>query len=168
MLLERSTPTPGERIAALREYVEFVGRQEAAAGEAWTLPVEPYMPPAGSALRESLANAEALVFSRAATWDRVAHTPAESRGGDDESGVGGSEVNLYQPFNKVPIWRGGAESLEAKRGLVASILELLPVLFNDHDFTVRATAGASSACKSSDSNLRPSACKALTRTSAAA
>jgi hypothetical protein len=78
----------------------FVGRHEAAAGETGTLAVEPYMPPAASALRESLANAEALVFSRAATWDRVAHTPAESRGGDEESGVGGSEFNLYQPFNE--------------------------------------------------------------------
>ena len=80
----------------------------------------------------------------------------------------GRSVSDDEDDHKVPIWRGGAESLEAKRGLVASILELLPVLFNDHDFTVRATAGASSACKSSDSNLRPSACKALTRTSAAA
>jgi hypothetical protein len=59
----------------------------------------------------------------------------------------GRSVSDDAEERKVPIWRGGAESLEAQRGLVASILELLPVLFNDPDFTVRATAGASSVCK---------------------
>jgi hypothetical protein len=56
----------------------------------------------------------------------------------------GRSVSNDRDKRKVPIWRGGAESLEAQRGLVASILELLPVFFNDPDLTVRATAGASS------------------------
>eukprot|EP00959_Pyramimonas_sp_CCMP1952_P219701 4593531-Pyramimonas_sp.AAC.1 len=40
-----------------------------------------------------------------------------------------------------PIWRAGAEAVEAQRGVVTAVLEMLPSFLADKDLTIRATAG---------------------------
>lgn len=40
----------------------------------------------------------------------------------------------------VPVWRAGAESLEAERGVVTSVLDMLPSLFGEEEQDVRAAA----------------------------
>ena len=68
------------------------------------------------------------------------------KGGSPEEvgkGLGTSVPAGVGEATGLPIWRAGAEAVEAQRGVVTAVLEMLPSFLAEADLTLRATAGHS-------------------------